>query len=144
MVDGLDTHNTPFTPTTDFAHQVDLYVSRDLDSRFSDREKAAVQEWLESKADFHFMRDHPHHGTKILGSGWGSKLTRPGTRLNWRTAWNSGFTDKELWAKRNSYGPDQTFLSRYYYLTKLAIILLLSLLCSEKLVKIINCLSFTI
>ena len=28
--------------------QVDLYVSRDLDSRLNEREKAAVQEWLHS------------------------------------------------------------------------------------------------
>ena len=28
--------------------QVDLYVSRDLDSRLNEREQAAVQEWLHS------------------------------------------------------------------------------------------------
>ena len=28
--------------------QVDFYVSRDLDSRLNEREKAAVQEWLHS------------------------------------------------------------------------------------------------
>jgi hypothetical protein len=84
-----------------------------LDSRFSDREQAAVQEWLESNKDFHFMRDHPNHGTKILGSGWGSKLIRQEVRQNWERAWNKGFTDKMMWAKRNDYGPDQVFLSRY-------------------------------
>jgi len=105
--------NWRFFPTLD--PQVDFYVSRDLDSRFSDREQSAVQEWLDSKYDFHFMRDHPHHGTKILGSGWGSKLVRVQTRMNWQKAWNSGFTDKLVWAKRNSYGPDQAFLSRYVW-----------------------------
>ena len=29
--------------------QVDLYVSRDLDSRLNERELAAVQEWLDSE-----------------------------------------------------------------------------------------------
>ena len=47
--------------------QVDIYISRDLDSQFSDREEAAVKEWLTSNKSFHFMRDHPSHGTHILG-----------------------------------------------------------------------------
>jgi len=105
--------NWRFFPTLD--PQVDFYVSRDLDSRFSEREQAAVKEWLDSGYDFHFMRDHPHHGVKILGSGWGSKLVREETRMNWQKAWNSGFTDKLVWAKRNDYGPDQTFLKKYIF-----------------------------
>ena len=64
---------------------------------------------------FLFLSDHPHHGVKILGSGWGSKLVREETRMNWQKAWNSGFTDKLVWAKRNDYGPDQTFLQRYIF-----------------------------
>ena len=64
---------------------------------------------------FLFLSDHPHHGVKILGSGWGSKLVREETRMNWQKAWNSGFTDKLVWAKRNDYGPDQTFLKRYIF-----------------------------
>ena len=39
--------------------QVDVLLSRDLDSGIIDREAAAVQEWLKSDKDFHFMRDHP-------------------------------------------------------------------------------------
>ena len=35
--------------------------------------------------------------------------------MNWQKAWNSGFTDKLVWAKRNDYGPDQTFLKRYLH-----------------------------
>ena len=50
-------------------------MSRDLDSRFSEREKAATEEWLRSNKEFHFMRDHPYHGYVILGGCWGCKLT---------------------------------------------------------------------
>ena len=50
-------------------------MSRDLDSRFSEREKAATEEWLRSNKEFHFMRDHPYHGSVILGGCWGCKLT---------------------------------------------------------------------
>ena len=38
-----------------------------------DREKAAVDEWLASDKGFHIMRDHPAHGTQILGGMWGAK-----------------------------------------------------------------------
>jgi len=61
-IDICDTKNLPGTPFVDatkvFAMnwrffptldpQVDLYVSRDLDSRLNEREQAAVQEWLHS------------------------------------------------------------------------------------------------
>jgi hypothetical protein len=49
----------------------DVMLSRDTDSRITIREKLAVDEWLESDKDFHIMRDHPYHGTQILGGMWG-------------------------------------------------------------------------
>ncbi len=45
-----------------------MYVCRDLDSRFSDREAAAVAEWLASDEAIHAMRDHPLHQTPLLGN----------------------------------------------------------------------------
>ena len=51
----------------------DVVLSRDVDSRISQREVDAVNEWLESDKDFHIMRDHPYHGTQILAGMWGSK-----------------------------------------------------------------------
>ena len=47
--------------------QVDLYLSRDLDSRFSDRELYAVSDWLASKKPIHSMRDHYGHFIAMLG-----------------------------------------------------------------------------
>lgn len=52
---------------------VEVMVSRDCDSRISQREVAAVNQWLSSGAMFHIMRDHPWHGTPILGGMWGVK-----------------------------------------------------------------------
>jgi len=40
---------------------VDVFLSRDCDSRFSNREVSAINEWLASDKDFHIMRDHPYH-----------------------------------------------------------------------------------
>jgi hypothetical protein len=48
-------------------------ISRDVDSRLSYREKAAVDEWLDSNKDFHIMRDHPYHNIPILGGMWGAR-----------------------------------------------------------------------
>lgn len=46
---------------------VDLFVSRDLDSMLLQREVDAVAEWLRSNYNFHSMRDHPNHGVGFLG-----------------------------------------------------------------------------
>lgn len=50
--------------------EVDIMLSRDCDSRIGPREIAATNEWLASDKDFHIMRDHPYHGTAILGGMW--------------------------------------------------------------------------
>ena len=54
-----------------FDERIDVMISRDADSRLSQREKDAVDEWLLSDKDFHIMRDHPYHNTAILGGMWG-------------------------------------------------------------------------
>ena len=53
--------------------EVEIMLSRDTDTRILMREVFAVNEWLESGKLFHIMRDHPHHGTKILGGMFGTK-----------------------------------------------------------------------
>jgi hypothetical protein len=52
---------------------VEYMMSRDTDSRLSERERLAVDEWLRSGADLHIMRDHPYHGVPMLGGMWGVK-----------------------------------------------------------------------
>lgn len=51
----------------------DVVISRDTDSRLTQREKDAVDAWLDSPYDFHIMRDHPYHATEILGGMWGAR-----------------------------------------------------------------------
>ena len=60
-----------FYPSSD--DDVDVVIVRDCDSRLNQREKDAVDEWLKTDKGFHIMRDHPAHGTEILGGMWGSK-----------------------------------------------------------------------
>jgi len=45
---------------------VDLFISRDVDSIIFRREVDAVEEWLKSNYTFHLMRDHRGHGSIIL------------------------------------------------------------------------------
>jgi hypothetical protein len=52
---------------------VNVVLSRDCDSRLSERESSAVNKWLESDKDFHIMRDHPYHQVPILSGLWGAR-----------------------------------------------------------------------
>ena len=54
--------------------QVDILMSRDLDSLINERESAAVTEWIKSPYALHVMRDHPLHKNEILGGLFGIKL----------------------------------------------------------------------
>jgi len=53
---------------------VDMFISRDCDSRLSNREKACVDEWIESDKCFHTIHDNKGHiSVPILGGMWGAK-----------------------------------------------------------------------
>lgn len=92
-----------FLPCSDL--NVEYILSRDTDSRLSEREKVAVEEWLHSGREFHIIRDHPWHKTLIMGGLWGAKTRR--------------FRDmKELienYDKTDSYNIDQRFLAEKIY-----------------------------
>lgn len=51
----------------------DTMISRDTDSRLGERERAAIDDWLNGDKDFHIIRDHPYHATEILGGMWGAR-----------------------------------------------------------------------
>jgi hypothetical protein len=87
--------------------EVDIFLSRDCDSRFSEREFFAIKEWLDSDKDFHIMRDHPYHTTPILGGMWGCR---------------NGILRKleisimiEKWNQYQRKGIDQEFLQQLVY-----------------------------
>jgi len=102
---------------------VDIFLSRDCDSRLSERERFAIDEWILSDKDFHIMRDHPYHTVAILGGMWGSrngimnKIKLNKLINDWRTYRSSmisnikGHRDISI----NSYGDDQEFLAQVIY-----------------------------
>jgi hypothetical protein len=92
-----------FLPASD--PSVDAVISRDTDSRLSVREKRAVDEWLSSDKGFHIMRDHPYHGTPILGGMWGAKRGCIPDMKNLI----------EDYAKGNFWQVDQNFLKQAIY-----------------------------
>jgi hypothetical protein len=85
---------------------------RDCDSRLSNREFLAVQDWIESKKTLHVMRDHPAHVIPygisepgILAGMWGIKAkTIPMTDL----------VNKFNLGRTLEYGHDQVFSKTIY------------------------------
>ena len=85
---------------------------RDCDSRLSNREFLAVQDWIESKKTLHVMRDHPAHVIPygisepgILAGMWGIKSkTIPMTAL----------VNKFNLGRTLEYGHDQVFSKTIY------------------------------
>ena len=54
------------------------YIVRDIDSRLNQREKAAVDEWLQTNFSFHSMHDHPAHCPVPMQAGlWGARKLIP-------------------------------------------------------------------
>lgn len=65
---------TRFYPASE--NDVDVFISRDCDSRLSEREAAAVQEWMNGPKLIHSMGDHPHHfnpSQALMGGMFGMK-----------------------------------------------------------------------
>lgn len=61
-----------FLPICD--ENVEYFISRDCDSRISERDEVGVQEWLESGKKFHIIRDHPiGHGWPMNAGMWGAR-----------------------------------------------------------------------
>ncbi len=93
--------------------QVDVFLSRDLDSVVTDREAAAVAEFLDSSSSFHVMRDHPAHTAEILGGMWGAKP--PALRRQFVEAFRAMHASGVLRRTRRRKGTDQEALARFFW-----------------------------
>ncbi len=80
---------------------VERFISRDCDSRLTQREVDAVNEWIDSGTDYHVMRDHPYHRVPILGGMWGHKGCIPWIK-----------TEMEMFDKTDAWQTDQEFLAQ--------------------------------
>ena len=111
MLVGLLTEVRRFLPTLD--PQVDIFLSRDLDSAITSREVEAVEEWLNSEKTLHVMRDHRLHSQPMLGGLWAARLTE--SRSGWKSIWADIMDDPLSRSSRTSNGPDQTLLRRHVW-----------------------------
>jgi hypothetical protein len=84
-----------------FQNEDDIVISRDSDSRLSERELKCVNEWIESDKKFSIIRDHyPHYDWPILAGMWGMKGKFDDSLL----------PTMEKYAKHHFYTSDQIFL----------------------------------
>lgn len=84
---------------------VERVIFRDTDSRLTQREAVAVQEWINSTLAGHIMRDHPCHAMVMLSGMWGCM---GGVLPNMKQA-SQNFTPND------AYLEDQLFLARLIY-----------------------------
>lgn len=92
-------------------------ICRDLDSRITKREVAAVAEWEDEGKPLHIMRDHPLHVAPILGGMWGFKKNNrlenmEAAILNYQ---KTKFNPHQCCHKRTWWQKDQLFLSNRIY-----------------------------
>ena len=92
-----DKRNTMWRFLPIFYKNVNIFLSRDTDSRIEPKEIKAIREWLKSDKNFHIIRNHPMHRRKILAGLWGCRnkilkplykdyinyISKPYTRNNW-------------------------------------------------------------
>ena len=79
-------------------------IIRDLDSFAIPREKQMVEQWLATGKQFHIIRDHVNHNTRIMAGMWGIRRNAIDIRKESR---------KQLMI--NAYGIDQVFLEKIIY-----------------------------
>jgi hypothetical protein len=74
LIDMSDSKMNKMSWRFQAASDSERFCSRDIDSRLSKREAAAVEEWIRSGKEFHVMRDHPSHSLYQMSGGmWCSK-----------------------------------------------------------------------
>ena len=106
---GIDTGMLwRFDPLLD--KTIDRFIVRDTDGIITEREQAAVYDWIASKKSFHIIRDNPMHGTRIMGGMWGA--TKKAIE---KMDYNSILENHDFVNQPNVFGYDQDFLGAKIY-----------------------------
>jgi hypothetical protein len=103
-----------FRPMFD-SPDVEYMLSRDTDSRPTLREKALVDEWIESEKTFHIVRDKEVHNVTILGGTWGAKPSRVPYFEKFYSTWFSQIPAFPENPRGIYHGTDQMFLHVYIW-----------------------------
>lgn len=87
-------------------NDVDVAVSRDADSRISDKEYQAVRYWEDTDKIFHAMRDHKFHNFPVMAGMWGVKSNMNNIALN---------DFREMYSNRSQkFETDQLYFADFY------------------------------
>lgn len=92
---------------------VERFIVRDTDSRLNLRERNCVKDWERSGKSVHIIRDHPHHGVRMLAGTWGATRAFAET-VNYPELIKD-FADKHPTNNGVHGGYDQFFLSTVIY-----------------------------
>ena len=89
---------------------VDIWISRDADSRLSEREAKIVDEWINSGKTLHSIRDHRCHFNYIMGGLFGinNKLFHEKYKFN---TVSQIIKELSVYYKERPYNVDQIFLN---------------------------------
>jgi len=101
-----------FAPLDD--KDIERFIVRDIDSKFTKREVDMVNEWIKSDKDFHIIRDNRSHNVSMLGGTWGAKagvVKDYDQRLGF---WFSQLTPTDN-PRGLFFGTDQMFLHCYIW-----------------------------
>lgn len=87
----------------------DVVLSRDTDSRLSEREKSLIDNWLLTDYNFMVIRDHSnHYEFPILGGMWGKKniiLPQPMKELMDQYKFTKQYTVDQMFLRDVMWGP---------------------------------------
>jgi protein O-GlcNAc transferase len=88
---------------------VEVMCVRDADSRVNQRDKACIEDFVNSNKLFHIIRDHPNHHHPIMGGMWGIKKDLLQIKLQDAFhAWKTKHQATEFWN-------DMDFLKQFFY-----------------------------
>lgn len=82
----------------------DVVIFRDADSRIDERERASVEEWLESGRALHTMHDHAMHRHPVMAGMWGIRTGRFDVRPM-----------LDRWKANPEYAYDEKMLARFVW-----------------------------
>jgi|TARA_B110000858_G_scaffold16512_2_gene16691 hypothetical protein len=89
---------------------VDIWISRDADSRLSEREAKIVDEWINSGKTLHSIRDHRCHFNYIMGGLFGINNKLFHEKYKFKTV-SQIIKELSVYYKERPYNVDQIFLN---------------------------------
>jgi len=90
--------------------EVERFIIRDADSRLGQRGKNAVLDWIHSGKNFHIIRDHMFHTTRIMGGTWGATQ-----KIAEKIDYDKLLEKFNKIEQKSIYGTDQDFLAQFIY-----------------------------